>query len=86
MGQAANDASSAAPSFPPASGDLVLTAASLDVPASYVALAQTVYATPATTQTELDARTSALALPHSETPSQSVAHRVVAASARSQDS
>ncbi|KAE9346813.1 hypothetical protein PF008_g8096 [Phytophthora fragariae] len=34
----------------------------------------------------LDARTSALALPHSETPSQPVAHGVVAASARSQDS
>ncbi|KAE9320140.1 hypothetical protein PF008_g18099 [Phytophthora fragariae] len=86
MGQAADDASRAVPPFPPASGDLVLTAASLDVPASYVALAQTVYATPATTQTELDARTSALALPHSETPGPPVAHGVVAASARSQDS
>ncbi|EGZ26720.1 hypothetical protein PHYSODRAFT_320624 [Phytophthora sojae] len=86
MDQAADDAPRAAPPFPSASGDLVLAAASLDIPASDVALAQTVYATPATTQTELDARTSSLALPHSETPSQLFALGVVAASARNQDS
>ncbi|EGZ15923.1 hypothetical protein PHYSODRAFT_334123 [Phytophthora sojae] len=79
MDQAADDAPRAAPPFPSASGDLVLAAVSLDIPASDVALAQTVYATP-------DARTSSLALPHSETPSQLFALGVVAASARNQDS
>ncbi|KAE9052475.1 hypothetical protein PR003_g32570 [Phytophthora rubi] len=49
MGQAADDAPRAVPPFLPVSGDLVLTAASLDVLVSYVALAQTVYATPAPT-------------------------------------
>ncbi|EGZ14813.1 hypothetical protein PHYSODRAFT_346496 [Phytophthora sojae] len=43
MEQAADDAPRAAPPFPSASGDLVLAAASLDIPASDVALAQTVH-------------------------------------------